>query len=106
MTTTQLSTTDLASDADCQALTAHTEAIQAPHRAAFQLSVVEVYSPGDVVWMWDHYNTATVLRPSRVPGEWIVATSDADGSISEYSYKPEWLRPAVEACVFVWPSIA
>jgi hypothetical protein len=99
-------TTNNSIDSDCNALAAHTEAIQEAHRTAFGLSVVEVYSPGAIVWMYDHYNTAIILRASRAPGEWIVSTSDADGSVSEYSYKPAWLRPAIEACVFTWPSIA
>lgn len=100
---TTLTQTEASLDAQLAALTAHSEAIIAPHTIAFKGPVVESYRVGDIVWMWDHYNTATIVGPSRkVDRDWIVSTTDADGSVSTYSYKAAWLRPAAAPSVFTW----
>lgn len=97
------STADL--DADIAALDAHTESIQALHQAAWRGPVVTDYQVGDVVWMWDHYNTAVIERAGTEPGTWRIATQDADGTIDRYTYPAGQLRPALAPTVFVWASV-
>lgn len=97
------STADL--DADIEALNAHTESIQALHRAAWHGPVVTDYATGATVWMWDHYNTATVEGPGKRPGSWRVVTQDADGTLSRFTYPAGQLRPALAPTVFVWASV-
>jgi hypothetical protein len=53
--------------------------------------------------MYDHYNTATVLR--EVPGHqgtWQVRTTDGDGQETTYDYAASELRPAAAPVEFRW----
>lgn len=97
------STADL--DADIAALDAHTESIQALHRAAWRGPVVTDYQVGACVWMWDHYNTATITGRGPGASTWHIATQDADGTIDRYTYPAGQLRPALAPTVFVWASV-
>lgn len=83
---------------------AHIAAITPAHRDAFAGPVARDYKPGDVVWLYDHYNTA-VVRSHRavIGGGWVVVTTDADGSTSTYDYPADRLRPAVTSVEFRWP---
>lgn len=90
-------------EADCLALTAHTKSIEVPHRAAFSGPVVRDYQPGDIVWLFDHYNTGIVERTSSLRADWwIVTTTSVEGNAERLEYKSAWLRPATEARVFTW----
>lgn len=103
MTTTirPLIMTDI--DSEIAALSAHTEAIQVPHKAAWLQPAPEAYTPGQSVWLWDHYNTGIIIAKTDC-GKWAVTTKNADGSTSRLSYPTGWLRPALQPQVFVWPS--
>lgn len=78
--------------------------IMGPHRTAFRTPKLPAsdYRPGDAVWMWDHYNTGLVkeVRDGRV----CVTTWAADGREMYLEYQqPGQIRPALSACVFIWP---
>lgn len=84
---------------------AHIDRITPEHREAFRGPIPLTYAVGDLVWMWDHYNTAvvvTVVSGGRVK----VRTSDADGSTQTYDYKPAHLRPAARTVEFRWSEAA
>lgn len=85
---------------------AHQEAIRPLWDEAFQSPVVNEYRPGDIVWMFDHYNTARIIgRDTGDDGGWLVETSDADGAVQQYAYPVAWLRPAKAEMVFRWPEV-
>jgi hypothetical protein len=79
---------------------AHIEAIRPAHQEAWRGPVVRDYQPGALVWLWDHYNTATVEGPGRRPDSWVVTTTDAEGEISKYEYPSGQLRPAAAPVEF------
>jgi hypothetical protein len=89
-------------DADIAGFQAHSEAIFAPWRAAFQLLLTTDYQPGALVWMFDHYNTGVIVKAAAFPGQWVISTLDADGAASTLTYREGWLRPALSAHVFTW----
>lgn len=89
-------------DADTAALFEHSEAILIPHGKAWNGPVRHDYQAGEVVWMWDHYNTAVIVGPGRNADTWRVTTQDADGSAHEYEYDAGSLRPAKGQCVFLF----
>lgn len=84
------------------AIDAHVEAIKPAHIEAWRGPVVRDYSPGDVVWMWDWYNTAIIEGPGRKPDHWAITTTDADGAASRYEYPSGQLRPASAPVEFRW----
>lgn len=88
-------------DSDAAALDAHTAAIQPLHRAAWRGPVTD-YAVGSCVWMWDHYNTAAVVGPGSRPGNFVVETQSANGSIDRFTYPASHLRPALRPMVFTW----
>jgi hypothetical protein len=99
MTTTQ------ATDTNPFALTElHIEAIGPAHKTAFRGPVIRDYAVGALVWMWDHYNTATIEGPGRAEDSWKVITTDADGTMGRYEYPSAHLRPAQSAVDFRWPA--
>lgn len=85
-------------------LEAHIAAIEAAHIAAFREPVWHQYQVGQVVWLYDHYNTGVILRevPGR-QGTWQVSTTDANGEVTEYQHHSAWLRPAAASVEFRWP---
>lgn len=91
-------------DADVAALDAHTLAVEGPWRVAFRAIAKTDYQVGDHVWLFDHYNTATIVAQSEKPGMWVISTLDADGRESRLTYREVWMRPALEPRVFTWPS--
>jgi len=82
------------------ALEGHIEAVMPAHQAAWRGPVVDIYPTGAVVWMWDHYNTAVVTGPGRLPGTWAISTTDADGEVDDYEYPSGQLRPATAPVEF------
>lgn len=95
---------ELLDSSNAAALSAHADAIQPLHLAAWRGPVVTDYQVGAVVWLWDHYNTATIVGPGSEPGTWLVSTPDADGEPEQFAYPATRIRPALKACVFTWAS--
>lgn len=81
---------------------AHIAAITPAHQAAFRADVVHDYHTGDVVWMWDHYNTAVISGPGSRADSWAITTTDADGVESAYEYPSAQIRPASRVVEFRW----
>jgi hypothetical protein len=78
----------------CNALDAHAKAIETHWDAAFHGARPVGYSPGSIVWLYDHYNTAEVvgMLPS---GDVLVRMHGDHGQVDQVvEYKPEWVRPS------------
>ena len=82
---------------------AHIASIEPQHTAAFAQPATLDYAVGAVVWMSDHYNTATVTG-SGPEGTWHVVTTDDDGTSHEYDCEADDLRPAPSRVEFRWPT--
>lgn len=84
------------------AIEIHIQQIGPAHKTAFRGPVVRDYQPGAIVWIWDHYNTATVTGPGSAPDTWAITTTDADGEVDAFEYKSAHLRPAAAPVEFRW----
>lgn len=91
-------------DADMARFDEHMDNIREPHKAAFRQPARSHYGNGEFVWMYDHYNTAVVRSYNENTDEFLIVTTDADGSMSCYEYKTAWLRPADKEYIFTWNS--
>lgn len=81
---------------------AHIQSITPAHRTAFSGPVVRDYKVGDLVWMYDHYNTARIEGPGTAVDTWDIVTTDVDGTVNKYQYRSAHLRPAVASVEFRW----
>lgn len=70
--------------------------IKDEHQEAFknQHDCPREFKYGDVVWLYDHYNTGTIISHQEYDDGWMVRTTDADGSVHEYAYQSSWLAHA------------
>lgn len=91
---------------DCTALANHVDSIVIAFNKAWENPCQDIYPEGAIVWLLDHYNTATVMGVGAEPLTYLVSTVDADGEIKEYIYPITEMRPAVSEVCFVYPSIS